>query len=251
MVMVNKKEPEPFRRLDLHFVWLGLPIAIVIGAGAWLGVPSVIIPMALLVIALAGVVSYVYVMIPISRTLQTVIALIVCIGFSGIAWSFWDVFTVDAQIRKLTGSADPRGGEAVLFAVQLTNRGKPTSLKKWSAQLIDSGGNVYKGEPLEMNTETIEMMGTDQIKVSYVLPDCDLQFETARALQTGDSAYGIIAVRFPGYKAADIPLDATAILTAIDMLGRKITTGRTLLRDINGPRDVFPCRHSIIKHSSQ
>lgn len=241
--MGNNKEPI-HRRPDLHFAWLAPPLAIVIGAGAWVGVPGLIIPMALLVFALACMVAYVFVMIPVSRGARRLIAVIVVTVFCGIAWLFWNVFTVETKVRYLNGFRRPSDGMMeVRVAVQALNKGKATSLANWKAELIDPSGKIYEGEAIDMTGESVDIQTANGGKNFYALPDCDLRFETARALQTGDSVYGIVDVAVPGYPGQTISLDTAIRITATDMLGRKITTGNSLLHDILNYNDVFACRH--------
>jgi len=235
-------DSQNYRRLDLHIAWLGGIFAIVIGAGAWLGVPNAMIPMALLVISWLCAILYAFVMVPwpFGKALSSVfLTVLFCI----VGWWFWNVFAVDLQVRFINGVKDPSGGEEIRFAVELTNRGKSTSLQHWRAELIDSGGNVYEGDPLRMSGETVEIEDANHSKSLYALPDCDLRFETVRAIQPGDSVYGIADFVFRGYSARPMPLDMRVRLEATDMLGRKVTSGDILFSKVdNQPRDIFPCR---------
>ena len=239
--MVKAAEPY-YRRPDLHFVWLGLPFAIVMGAGAWLGVPGVIIPMALLLLAFVSVILYVHVMIPVSGLAKGFIYPLVLAIFCVLAWTFWFVFAVDMKVRFVTGK-DNNGMEELRFAVELTNRGKPTGLTHWRATLVDSSGNTYTGEPLRMTGDTVEIEDANHMKTLYALPDCDLRFQTAKALQSGDSDYGIADFLFRTFPARPVPMDTTVILEANDMLGRTISSGKIPFSAVTAqPRDVFPCR---------
>lgn len=242
MVKNNKREPY-HHRPDLHITWVGAVLAILIGAGAWLGVPGMIIPMALLALAWIGAVAYVVVMIPSSHLTKSLLSVFVTAVFAGIAFLFWNVFTVSMKVVRISGYAYPRGGEELRFAVELINKGKATSLRNWRSQLIDPNGQIFEGEPLRMSGESVEIVDADQSKTLYALPECDLRFETVRVLQTGDSAYGIIDFLFRGYPAQAVPLDMKVKLEATDMLGRTITIGAVQFSEVNKqPADVFPCR---------
>jgi hypothetical protein len=239
--MVKATEPY-YRRPDLHFVWLGLPFAIVIGAGAWLGVPGVIIPMALLLVAFVSTVLYVHVMIPVPIIAKGFIYALVITLFSALAWAFWFVFAVDMKVRFVTGQ-DNNGMEELRFAVELTNRGKPTGLTHWRATLIDSSGNTYIGEPVRMVGDSTEIVTGSHVKMLYALPDCDLRVQTAKALQSGDSDYGIADFLFRTYPARTLPMDTRVVLEASDMLGRTISSGKIPFAIVNAqPIEVFPCR---------
>jgi hypothetical protein len=242
--MAARQVSEPlYRRVDLHVAWIGLPVTVVIGAGAWLGVPNVIIPMVLLLFAFAASITYVFVMIPVSTAKRVLFSIVVVAIFWVIGWAFWFVFAVDMKVKYLTGSKDPRGGEEVRFAVELTNKGKPTSLTHWRATLIDSNGNAYIGEPLQLTGDTVEIEDANSVKTLYALPECDLRYQTVKALQSGDSAYGVAAFLFRNYPAQSLPLDTKVTLAATDMLGRTISSGEIQLSTIAAqPRDIFPCR---------
>lgn len=240
-----KQEGLPlYRRVDLHFVWLGLPIAIVIGAGAWLGVPGAILPIFLLALALIACIVYVWVMLPIKNVIgKSALSVLVVCAFGVIGWFFWFVFAVDMKIQLLDGAASPSGGEEVTIAAVLTNRGKPTSLTHWRATLTNPDGSQFIGEPLYLPGDSVQIEDAGHQISYYAVPDCDLRFETTRALQTGDSVYGIAAFLFRNDPAGKLPPGTKIRIEAIDMLGRTIAGQDFVLSAINAQeRDVFACR---------
>jgi hypothetical protein len=236
------RQATDLRRPELHIAWLVAVATVVIGAGTWVGVPSVIIPMALLFVALTGAIAYIFVMFLWSRAVKAILAVLVAAVFGFIGYSFWSIFTVEMNVRIITGSAYPGGGEDIVFAVELTNKGKATSLTKWRAILVTSDGKRFEGEPLRFSGDSVQMAGANNWKTSYKIPECDLRFQTIRALQTGDSAYGLVSFVFRDYPAQSLPLDMKIILQAKDMLGRTITSRDILVGEVDRqPRDVFPC----------
>jgi hypothetical protein len=240
--MANK--PEPFHlHPDFHFVWIGLPFTVLIGAGAWLGVPGMIIPMVLLIVAWLLFISYFWFMWPQwgkKRFIGQAAATLLC---AGCAYLFYFVFAVGMNIRFLDGKAYYSQGEEVDLAVELVNRGKATSLRHWRAILIDAGGHESIGEPLTLYGSSVKIQDQEGHRTDYVLPDCDLIFETAKALQSGDSVYGIAAFLFRGYPGKALSPDTQVKIEATDMLGRTVSSQPFTMREIAGQaREVFPCR---------
>ena len=240
--MGNKPEPV-HRRPDLHFVWIGLPFTILVGAGAWLGVPGMIIPMVLLIVAWLLFVSYFWVMWPQwgkKRFIAQMAATLLC---AGCAYLFYFVFVVDMHIRFLDGKAYYNLGEEVDVAMDLVNRGKPTSLRHWRAVLIDADGHESVGEPLTLYGNSVSIQDQGGHKASYALPGCDLVSETVKALQTGDSEYGVAAFLFRDYPGKALHPDTRVKIEATDMLGRTVSSPAFTLPEIaSQPREVFPCQ---------
>lgn len=154
----------------------------------------------------------------------------------------WFVFVIHMQVRFITGNAVGRDHEELRFAVKLTNVGRATSLTSWRASLTMPDGHKVEGEIKEIAGETIAIEGADHISNKYVVPDCDLTFETVRAVQTGDSIYGIIIFNFAIPSNQPVPMETKVVLQAEDMLGRVISDRPIRFGDINSlHRDVFPC----------
>ena len=239
-------ELAPYKRLDLHFVWLSLPVAIVIGAGAWLGVPNVATPLVLLFFAWLISVAYVWVMVPARPGARAAIVLLTTFAFCAVGWTFWSLFKVDARIRMVNVMPDPRGGVDVELAVELTNRGKSTSLLHWREELVNPDGKVYVGSPMRLVGTFIDIYDGANQRHLHSLPDCDLTLETVRALQTGDSVFGIIAATFRDYPMPgnhQLDMNTRVELRASDMLGRTVSTGSNSIREVAGENlELFSCR---------
>ena len=132
--------------------------------------------------------------------------------------------------------------EALRFAVQLTNRGKPTSLTSWKAHLTLDDGRVFSREVQYLDKDGAEIEDANHNKIIYAIPECDLTVETVRAMQTGDSVFGIIAFGFFDLPSGPVPLNTKVTLQATDMLGRTIKSQEIQFAEVNkNPRDVFPC----------
>src|ERR1700693_3072141 len=126
----NKAAREPYYlRPELHVAWVSLPVAVVLGAGTWLGGTNFIIPLAFVAIAWATLVVYVFVMLPVRIMWRCAIAIAATVSLTAVGWAFWDLFTVDAKIRFINGGLRDGLGEELSFAMELTNNGKPTSLR--------------------------------------------------------------------------------------------------------------------------
>lgn len=171
--------------------------------------------------------------------------LAVLILFGYLFYSCWFVFLIDMNVRFVTGRKVSRNGksnEQVDFAVELINRGRATSLTKWKAVLTGPTVGSVRGEVLKINRGWIKILGSDKESATYIMPDCDLIFETSRAINSGDAVYGIVSFNFdiPG---APLPLSTTVTLQATDMLGRTIKSRPIAFLEVEKmPRDVFPCR---------
>ena len=234
------------RRLDLHFVWIGLPVTILIGAGAWLGVPGIGIPMALLFLVWLLLTSYFWVMWPQWKRWRYIAIAIATLACVGCAYLFYFVFVIDMRVRFLDGKAYYNQGEEVYVAVELTNRGKPTSLTHWRAVLIDTVGKKSIGEPLILQGESVPIQDAGGHKSNYIIQDCDLVFNTVKAMQTGDSAYGVAAFLFRNYPGKALPPDTRVKIEATDMLGRTVSSKPFTFQEIESqPREIFPCREII------
>jgi hypothetical protein len=176
---------------------------------------------------------------------KTRVCVILLIGvFAWLAYVTWFVFKVNMQVRFITGApsvSNGINGEHLRFAVKLTNVGRATSLTSWEAFLLMPDGTKVRGE-ITNQGETVDITGSDRLTTKYILPDCDLVFQTVRAVQTGDSVYGIVTFWFK-IPPQSMPLDTLVQLEATDMLGKRITDEAIKFADINSfSRDIFPCR---------
>jgi hypothetical protein len=94
-----------------------------------------------------------------------------------------------------------------------------------------------------MTGDTVEIEDASHAKTLYALPDCDLRFQTAKALQSGYSVYEIADFLFRTYPARPVPMDTRVVLEANDMLGGTISSGKIPFAAVSAqPREVFPCR---------
>jgi hypothetical protein len=202
--------------------------------------------MVLLIVAWLLFVSYFWVMWPQwGKWRLAVIATAtgVCFYF---AYLFYFVFVIDMHVRFLDGKAYYNQGEEVDVAVELTNRGKPTNLSQWRAILIDAKGKESMGEPLTLHGEFVPIQDAGGHIANYMIPDCDLVFSTAKALQAGDSSYGVAAFLFRNYPGKSLPSDTRIKIEATDMLGRTVSSKPFTFQEIaNQPREIFPCREFI------
>jgi hypothetical protein len=238
---MNSKELPLHKRIDLHFVWIGLPVAIVIGAGAWLGVPGLIIPMALLLFAFAISIAYVWVMLPIRKSLRVFATTLASLIFLYAGYLFWFVFAVDIAVRFVNSNDYPLGGDRLKVAAVVTNRGKPTSLTHWKATLRTENGKTFDSIPVRLIGDSVSLYDEGHQITYYALPDCDLRIETSKALQTGDTDYGIASFVFHGLTSNGLSSNTLLRLEARDMLGRTIRSRYVSLANIQS-NDIFACK---------
>jgi len=165
--------------------------------------------------------------------------------FLFLSWTVYYVFAVSTQVRFISGGetvVDGRSMELLNFAVQLTNKGRATSLTHWRASLSMPDGSHVEGIPNSFTGETVDIRDDHGAVTRYSLPDCDLAFETARAVQNGDTIYGVISFVFDT-PPRTMPLTTAIQLRATDMLDRDSLSQNFLFGDVNKiPRDRFPCR---------
>jgi hypothetical protein len=172
--------------------------------------------------------------------------------FIYLTWTFVFVFKVDMNIRYINGGLRNDGSKSfyvLKFAVELVNKGRSTSLTDWKSVLIMPNGNTYPGEGVPLNADNIGMESHDKIITYYKLPESDLILETAKAMQTGDAVYGILAFKY--YLTDDLSSpDIKFQLQATDMLGRTIESNKISMVDVdNHSRNVFPCQ--IVQPTTQ
>lgn len=226
---------------------ISLAVAAFAGAFAIVGNFIMIAPIALLVVAFLAVfyeVRYRGKKHLWARWKKNLAYFAVLVSFLGSAYVAWFVFSVTMEIEVTTpfeGTDEGRSGEVIRFGVRLTNVGRPTSLRDWQAYLLMPGGRVIEGEINRLGPgDSVEIVYANRLSYHYMIPDCDLSFETSRAIQTGDTVYGIIQAFF-AVEPHSVPRDARVILKAKDMLGRSIKTEPLVLGDPHQLR-TFPCR---------
>jgi hypothetical protein len=227
-----------------HIAWLIGIFAIPLGLGAWLGVPGMLIPMFLLSVAWVASLGYVHVMFACPTREKLILDLVFTAFFIGVGWFYWHVFIISLNIQMVNEARRPDGKTEIRLKVELTNSGRPTSLRKWRLTLVDEHGRAYFGRPLTLVGDRIEMFSEHGGSTIYALPDCDLYAETVRAMQSGDSAYGIADFLFP-----DLPFDRELLkgskitLQVEDMLDRPISIkGAPVSQIETQPTEVFPCK---------
>jgi hypothetical protein len=160
-------------------------------------------------------------------------------------YSAYYIFAVQMNVRTVTARGIAVGQNTfadVEFGVQLTNRGKPTSLTAWKAFLITPDGKKITGEIQRFEGEGATVIAHSGPPVTFALPECDLAFETVRAMQAGDSVFGLVLFRFYGAQASPLSPDTKVVLEARDVLDRKIDSQEIRFGDLNsGMPDLFPC----------
>ena len=230
------------------FELIALFAALVVGSFSIVGGFQMLIPLALLVLAfivgtyeLVSLSSY----FSWSGSLRNVFVCVLVAAMLACVWEEYHVFKIQMNIRMATGKAISGNAEQYTFEVELSNSGKATSLRDWKAELILADGTKIMGLPAGMHTESIEMQDQSRKSTYYKLPDCDLAIETTKAVQTGDSVYGIISFVFPGALPSIRDKRNRVELQATDMLGRRISSRLISFQDIaDHERTVFPCFES-------
>ena len=168
---------------------------------------------------------------------------IVVLVFVWLFYITWFVFVVHIQVKFAGGfpvNDDGVSRMELRIATKVTNIGRPTTLGPWKAYISVPGEKDIWGEIRAMPGDSIELSGREKVPKKFALPDCDLSFETTRAVQTGDSVYGIVTFWFP---FATLPDNAKFTIQAEDMLGRTVEDRAISIDEINHkPAEVFPCR---------
>lgn len=240
--------PKPPETREGLYTRIALIAVLLTGAAAVIGVPVIWLGVVLFLCAWA-VGAYEIVIQAKKRQWKKLHCLfqLGAAAFIGLClYSAWNIFVVKMNLRFITGGPVMYGNrnvEGLRFAVQLTNRGKPTSLTAWRSHLVMADGRKLTGEILYLShQDSVETEDVSHNKTFYAIPACDLTLETTRAMQTADSVFGIIAFAFPDLQAETVPPDTKLILQATDMLGRNIESEEIKFEDLNkNPRDVFPC----------
>ena len=168
----------------------------------------------------------------------------------GLVYVANNVFAVDMYVRFASISKDdhfpqPGGGSSVRLAVKLTNRGKATSLTEWRAYITMPDGTRVDGQLRELAGDSVPIQARNATAPTYyALPECDLGIETAKAMENGDSIYGITDFGFPVSSTRNWN-QVKITLLATDVLGRTISN--TLTFGDTNPHN-FPCPKKAVDH---
>ena len=148
---------------------IGLLLAAIVGAYAILGEPVMIVPMILF--AVAWIVGAWEIFIQARKRHWHRLHWLCQVGafviFGFCVYSAYSIFLVKMNVRFITGGPMTQNNhtfEALRFAAQLTNRGKPTSLTSWKAYLVMANGQKVYGEEQYLDNDGAEIEDANHTK---------------------------------------------------------------------------------------